>query len=91
MTIDRDFDVLDEFREVREFIRAECPHAPTIKRLDAVIAHLSAVPVEGEYPHESGDFTVIGPECFTDAEANVIAYKGENYVRQNRYPVGGGT
>lgn len=32
------------------------------------------------YPHQSGDFTVIGPECFTDGE--VIAYKGENYVKQ---------
>jgi len=32
------------------------------------------------YPRESGDFTVIGPECFTDG--TVIAYKGENYVKQ---------
>lgn len=32
------------------------------------------------YPHQSGDFTVIGPECFTDGE--VICYKGENYFKQ---------
>ena len=34
------------------------------------------------YPHQSGDFIVIGPECFTDGQ--VIAYKGENYVRQTQ-------
>jgi hypothetical protein len=34
------------------------------------------------YPYLSGDFTVIGPECFTDGK--VIAYKGQNYTRQPR-------
>jgi hypothetical protein len=33
------------------------------------------------FPYKSGDFTVIGPECFTDSEARIIAYKGSNYVR----------
>lgn len=35
-----------------------------------------------EYPHPSGEFIVIGPECFIDPKANVICYKGENYVQQ---------
>ena len=34
-----------------------------------------------EFPHQSGDYTVIGPECFTDADAQVISYKGSNYAR----------
>jgi hypothetical protein len=38
------------------------------------------------YPHQSGDFTVIGPECFTDAEATVIAYKGQNYYLGDAAP-----
>ena len=33
------------------------------------------------YPYESGDFIIIGPECFTDHNEDVIAYKGSNYVR----------
>ena len=32
------------------------------------------------YPYRDGDFTVIGPECFTDG--NVISYRGENYTPQ---------
>ena len=32
------------------------------------------------YPMEDGDFTVIGPHCFTlSAEPSVISYRGENY------------
>lgn len=27
------------------------------------------------------DFIDIGPECFADAEATVISYKGNNYYR----------
>lgn len=27
------------------------------------------------------DFINIGPECFADAEATVISYKGENYYK----------
>lgn len=34
-----------------------------------------------EYPHRSGDFTVIGPECFTDESLNVISWKGDNFYR----------
>jgi len=40
---------------------------------------MSATPL---YPYQSGDFTVIGPECFTDG--TVIAYKGQNYTAQPR-------
>lgn len=41
------------------------------------------------YPHQSGDFTVIGPECFTDAEATVICYKGQNYYLEAAAPHSG--
>lgn len=27
------------------------------------------------------DFVVIGPECFTDGEGNVISYKGQEYIK----------
>ncbi|MDQ1053193.1 hypothetical protein QE394_001121 [Arthrobacter sp. SORGH_AS 212] len=39
------------------------------------------------YPHKSGDFTIIGPECFTDESASVIAYKGENYYPQRQVKI----
>lgn len=32
------------------------------------------------YPHQDGDFTVLGPEIFTDGV--VICWRGENFVRQ---------
>lgn len=32
------------------------------------------------YPYPDGDFTVLGPEIFTDGE--VICWRGENFVRQ---------
>lgn len=31
------------------------------------------------YPYQDGDFTILGPECFTDGA--VIWYRGENYYR----------
>lgn len=34
------------------------------------------------YPHQSGDFTDLGPGIFTDNSGDVICWKGENYVRQ---------
>jgi hypothetical protein len=40
---------------------------------------MSAQPL---YPHQDGDFTVIGPECFTDG--SVICYRGENYTLRPR-------
>ena len=43
---------------------------------DALVAYVREM-----YPHPSGDFTVIGPECFTDGE--VICWRGENFVRQS--------
>ena len=33
-------------------------------------------------PRKSGDFTIIGPECFADAEETVICYKGVNYYSE---------
>lgn len=42
-----------------------------------------AVYEQPAYPFPDGDFTVIGPGCFTDAEGRVISYRGENYVRQD--------
>ncbi|MCZ4613329.1 hypothetical protein [Rhodococcus qingshengii] len=45
-----------------------------------------AVPAEvetkAEYPRTDGDFTVLGPEIFTDASGEFICWKGVNYVRQ---------
>jgi hypothetical protein len=34
-----------------------------------------------EFPYQSGDFTVLGPELFTDRQVEVISYKGENFYR----------
>jgi hypothetical protein len=36
------------------------------------------------YPHQDGDVTVLGPEIFVDQDGNVICWKGENYVPQQR-------
>jgi hypothetical protein len=36
---------------------------------------------EPEYPHESGDFIVLGPEAFADKKRTVICWRGENYRR----------
>lgn len=33
------------------------------------------------YPYTEGDTIVLGPECFIDAPANVISYRGDNYYR----------
>jgi ribosomal protein S11 len=35
-----------------------------------------------QYPRRDGDFTVLGPEIFTDRTGDVICWKGVNYVRQ---------
>ena len=37
--------------------------------------------MDKEYPHESGDVLVLGPECFIDAERKVISYQGVNYYK----------
>ncbi|MGW8538788.1 hypothetical protein ACWGK5_32205 [Rhodococcus qingshengii] len=37
---------------------------------------------KAEYPRSDGDFTVLGPEIFTDASGEFICWKGVNYVRQ---------
>jgi cytochrome oxidase Cu insertion factor (SCO1/SenC/PrrC family) len=36
-----------------------------------------------QYPRQDGDFTVLGPEIFTDRAGDVISWKGVNYVRQD--------
>lgn len=35
-----------------------------------------------EYPHDEGDFTVIGPECFAMKDGSVLSWRGENYTPQ---------
>ena len=42
----------------------------------------AALAEQEKYPHHDGDFTVIGPECFADERVGVIAWRGENYVKQ---------
>lgn len=32
-----------------------------------------------DYPYKSGDFIIIGPECFSDDEGIVICWAGQNY------------
>lgn len=32
-----------------------------------------------DYPHQSGEFNVLGPEIFTDLAGTVISWKGVNY------------
>lgn len=52
-------------------------------RVDRVANALGKeVAAEAPYPHTEGDHTIIGPECFADATASVICWKGENYYRQ---------
>lgn len=35
------------------------------------------------YPHQDGDFLIIGPECFTYLhDHSVISWRGQNYVPQ---------
>ncbi|MCX5522176.1 hypothetical protein OG342_04745 [Streptomyces bobili] len=36
-----------------------------------------------QYPRQDGEFTVLGPEIFTDQTGDVISWKGANYVRQD--------
>ena len=40
-----------------------------------------------DYPHQSGDVTVIGPEVFIDQAREVISYQGQNYYRQVDLPL----
>ena len=35
-----------------------------------------------DYPHESGDVVVIGPEAFIARDGSVLCYRGRNYVPQ---------
>lgn len=38
------------------------------------------------YPHWDGDFRILGPGVFGDADLNVISVNGENYTRQPDHP-----
>jgi hypothetical protein len=38
---------------------------------------------ESRYPHSSGDFIVIGPQCFAAKDETVLNWKGVNYVLQD--------
>jgi hypothetical protein len=35
-----------------------------------------------DYPHDEGDTTVIGPECFAAKDGSVLNWRGQNYVPQ---------
>jgi hypothetical protein len=37
---------------------------------------------ESVYPHRSGDFIVIGPQCFAAMDERVLNWKGANYETQ---------
>lgn len=37
---------------------------------------------EGTYPHRSGDFIGIGPQCFAAKDGLVLNWRGENYTPQ---------
>ena len=36
-----------------------------------------------EFPHESGDVTVLGPEIFAAKDDSVICWRGQNYIPQS--------
>lgn len=37
-----------------------------------------------KYPYRDGDFWILGPQIFTDTTGEVISWRGENYVSQER-------
>lgn len=37
---------------------------------------------ESVFPHRSGDFISIGPECFAAQDGSVLSWRGENYTPQ---------
>lgn len=38
---------------------------------------------QGTYPYTDGQFTVLGPQIFTDKEERVINWRGRNYTIQS--------
>lgn len=46
---------------------------------DVALAKHKAAP---QYPHQDGNYIVLGPEIFTDPRADVICWKGVNYIPQ---------
>jgi hypothetical protein len=54
------------------------------KAADALRAFASVV----SYPHQDGDFTVLGPEVFASADGSVICWRGENYYRADAIDAG---
>lgn len=52
----------------------------SIKRLHQMTG-AKPEPPQRAYPFWDGEHHVLGPETFTDRDAEVIAYKGDNYRR----------
>lgn len=51
-------------------------------------AEFEALPTdESVYPHRSGDFVGIGPQCFASKDGGSLNWKGVNYVPQVEQPV----
>ena len=65
-------------RKVQEALANGCE--PT-DRLTLTIAEAQQLMV-GEYPHDDGEVVVLGPEIFVNVEAEVISWRGENWVKQ---------
>jgi hypothetical protein len=60
-----------------------CSRTPTTQTGGAdPMSHDETIAERAGYPHTDGDFTIIGLQCFADADENVISWKGANYVRQ---------
>jgi hypothetical protein len=43
--------------------------------------------VSEDYPHDSGDDIVLGPQVFVSRDESVLNWKGRNYVPQSRADV----
>ncbi len=40
--------------------------------------------VRPDYPYQDGDAVVLGPEVFASQNGDVLCWRGQNYVRQQR-------
>lgn len=56
-------------------------HNSFVESFDEVQGEMPVTPVT--YPHEDGDFTVIGPGCFSAKDRSVLNWEGVNYVPQD--------
>lgn len=58
--------------------------------LHAADTHLKLAEAKRKtYPHQDGEHTILGPETFTDKDASVVAYRGDNYYRRATGPLPG--